>query len=271
MKGSMKKLGVIGGLGPMATAWFMEKVTELTDAKTDQEHIEMFIHSCPSIPDRTKFILGESKENPVPKIVEVGQNLVKNGAKVITIPCISSHAYMDEIKVALEVPVVDGIEETIHEIVHMCANEKNIGNQGIKSTKNPSRRNEKTEKIRVGILATDGTLRCGIFQSKLEKAGFEVVLPNEENQKKVMHLIYKNVKANRPIEMNLFYDVVQELNEKNVSVVILGCTELSRVLQDRAFQNKMAAYETKRQGEDEPKYVDVLEVIAKAAIRQCGV
>lgn len=267
----MKKLGVIGGLGPMATAWFMEKVTELTDAKTDQEHIEMLIHSCPSIPDRTKFILGESKENPVPKIVEIGQNLVKNGAKVIAIPCISSHAFIDEIKVALEVPVVDGIDETIHEIVSTCVNEKNNGNQGVKSTKNPSRRNEKTEKIRVGILATDGTLRCGIFQSKLEKAGFEVVLPNEENQKKVMHLIYENVKANRPIEMDLFYDVVQALKERNVSVVILGCTELSRVLQNSAFQNRMAAYETGRQGEDEPKYVDVLEVIAKAAVRQCGV
>ena len=98
---------------------------------------------------------------------------------------------------------------------------------------------------------------------------FEYCRLVKEIQPKVF--IYENVKANRPIEMNLFYDVVQELNEKNVSVVILGCTELSRVLQNSAFQNRMAAYETGRQGEDEPKYVDVLEVIAKAAVRQCGV
>ena len=79
--------------------------------------------------------------------------------------------------------------------------------------------------------------------------------------------------SNKSIEENtkITTDVCNYAKEKNVSVVILGCTELSRVLQNSAFQNKMAAYETGRQGEDEPKYVDVLEVIAKAAVRQCGV
>ena len=53
----MKKLGIIGGLGPMATAYFFELVIQMTDVQVDQEHIEIWIHNCPSIPDRTSYIL----------------------------------------------------------------------------------------------------------------------------------------------------------------------------------------------------------------------
>ena len=60
----MRTLGVIGGLGPMATAFFMQMVIEMTEADRDQEHIEMLIHNCPSIPDRTSYIVGTSQENP---------------------------------------------------------------------------------------------------------------------------------------------------------------------------------------------------------------
>lgn len=56
----MKKLGVIGGLGPMATALFMKMIIEMTDAENDQEHIEMIVYNCPQIPDRTDYILGKS-------------------------------------------------------------------------------------------------------------------------------------------------------------------------------------------------------------------
>ena len=71
----MKTLGVIGGLGPMATAYFMQLVTQMTDAETDQNHIRMLIASNPSIPDRTAYILGESKENPVDKMAAEGKFL----------------------------------------------------------------------------------------------------------------------------------------------------------------------------------------------------
>ena len=67
----MNRLGIIGGLGPMATAYFMELVTKMTQADTDQEHIDMIIYSRPSIPDRTKYILGESKESPLPAMIEL--------------------------------------------------------------------------------------------------------------------------------------------------------------------------------------------------------
>ena len=73
-------LGVIGGLGPMATARFMEMVTEMTDAACDQDHIEMLIHSCPSIPDRTAYILGGSQDDPVGPMIRIGKNLAAQGS-----------------------------------------------------------------------------------------------------------------------------------------------------------------------------------------------
>ena len=76
----MKKLGIIGGMGPMATADLYRRVIELTPADSDQEHIETWIGSVPQIPDRTAYLLGTSCENPLPKMVEVGKSLRDQGA-----------------------------------------------------------------------------------------------------------------------------------------------------------------------------------------------
>ena len=67
------KLGVIGGLGPIATAYFLELVIKMTDAICDQEHLEMIIYNCPSIPDRTDYILGKCKADPIVPMIHIGQ------------------------------------------------------------------------------------------------------------------------------------------------------------------------------------------------------
>ena len=71
----MKRLGVIGGLGPLATAQFMEMVVRMTDARHDRDHIPMIINSYPATPDRTRFILGQSEDSPLPTMVRIGQEL----------------------------------------------------------------------------------------------------------------------------------------------------------------------------------------------------
>ena len=76
------KLGVIGGLGPMATAYFMELIVNMTDVQNDQEHLEMIIFNCPSIPDRTKYILGKSNENPVEAMALIGKTACGAGSRL---------------------------------------------------------------------------------------------------------------------------------------------------------------------------------------------
>ena len=78
----MKKLGVIGGLGPMATAYFYQLVVQMTDASADQEHINTVIISDPATPDRTRFILGRSDEDPMPFLLSSGKELVRDSTEL---------------------------------------------------------------------------------------------------------------------------------------------------------------------------------------------
>ncbi len=109
----MKKLGVIGGLGPMATAYFLQLITQMSDAETDQEHMEILLHSNPRIPDRTRFILGQSEEDPLPQMIEVGIDLRSQGAEVIAIPCVTAHYFQKRLEREIGIPILDAIRETV--------------------------------------------------------------------------------------------------------------------------------------------------------------
>ena len=84
-------LGVIGGLGPLATAHFLELVVDMTDARTDQENVDMIIYNFPSIPDRTGYLLGSNLKSPLPGLLSVGHALARDGVSCIAIPCITAH------------------------------------------------------------------------------------------------------------------------------------------------------------------------------------
>lgn len=226
----MSVLGIIGGLGPMATAYFLQLVTQMTDADIDQEHIEIVIHSKPQIPDRTRYILGQSQETPVTEMIKTGNGLVAQGAEVLAIPCITAHYFQKELTEAIHVPVINAIEETV----------KYLEKHGI---------------TKVGIMATDGTMESGIFQKELESAGMEVVIPSQDKQKKVMHLIYENVKAGKKMDKQMFDEIGRELLMRGAQVIILGCTELSLIKRDFAIGYP---------------YLDVMEVLARKAVLTCG-
>ncbi|MCR4904260.1 MAG: amino acid racemase, partial [Butyrivibrio sp.] len=223
-------LGVVGGLGPMATAIFMEMIINMTDAGCDQEHVKMIIYNMPTIPDRTKHILGLSKENPSTEIIKIGKRLVEDGACEIAIPCITASFYHDEIKKEIHVPVVNGIKEAGE---YLCG------------------RNVK----KVGVMATDGTMQCRLFDRQLDKCSIQCVYPDDENQKKVMHLIYDNVKAGKPTEMDVFNEVTEHLKSKGVERILLGCTELSVI---------------KRNNTVPPECLDVMEIMARKCVNDFG-
>lgn len=226
----MKNLGVIGGLGPMATAYFMQLVIEMTDAKTDQEHIPMMVYHCPQIPDRTSFFLGKSKENPIKQIVSCAKVLEQLGMEWLAMPCITAHNSFDEIQKQISIPMIHMVKETA----------EYLKKEGV---------------CRVGLEATDGTIGIGLFQKELEQQGIEVLLPSKEKQEMVMHLIYQNIKAGRRVDMERFEQIEQELQELGAEVIVLGCTELSMINRDEKIGHG---------------YLDAMEVLAKTAVVQCG-
>lgn len=227
----MKKLGIIGGLGPMATAYFFQLIIEMTRAESDQEHIEVLIHNCPSIPDRTKYILGKSDRNPVEAMVAVGKNLVANRVDVLAIPCVTAHYFHRDLEDAIGMPVLHAVQETARYL-------------------------KEREYNKVGIMATDGTVQMGIFSRELKRYGIESVCPDEKGQAQVMSLIYDCVKAGKPVDMEKFRQVSQELFQKGAQVIILGCTELSMIKKNEAVGSG---------------YLDVTELLAKCCVEQCGV
>lgn len=226
----MKKLGIIGGLGPMATALFMKMIIEMTDAKCDQEHIEMIVYNCPQIPDRTNYILGKSTQNPAPRLIELGRKLVEEGAELIAIPCITANYFYGELTAEIKAPIINIIKEVCTCLV-------------------------KQEIHCAGLMATSGTVLSGLFQAAFADLGCTLVLPKEEDQQDVMHVIYEDVKANRPVEMDRFNRVAKHLRDAGAEVILLGCTELSVVSE---------SYELGA------GYLDVMRLMAKCAVESCG-
>lgn len=201
-----KKLGIIGGVGPLATMFIGEKIVRLTAAEKDQDHVNMIITNNTNIPDRTAFILGESSENPVPVIISDAKKLKNAGAEILIIPCNTAHSFYNQIQSSIEIPVIDMIHETV---CHA----------------------KRTGAGRIGILATTGTITTEIYQSKCKEMGLTPVTPNEHIQDVVMSLIYDDVKAGLPIDRHKWVLIEKGMRERCDSI-ILGCTELSIVKEE---------------------------------------
>ncbi len=226
----MKSFGIIGGLGPMATAYLMELIVDMTDAKTDQEHIDAIIFNRPGVPDRTAYILDPSKPSPVPPMVDMAQKLENLGVCAIGTPCVTAHSFHEDLQSSVNVPFIHMVQET-------AAYLKAAGCK------------------KAGIMATSGTVHMGLFQKALTDIGLDYALPDKAMQENVMSLIYDNVKAGIPADMDKFRAVSEALRSDGCDAVILGCTELSII---------------KRDNEIGPGYLDALEVLARAAILTCG-
>ena len=199
-----KTLGILGGVGPLATMYIGEMLVRLTDADTDQEHINMVITNNTTIPDRTAFILGESTDNPVPYIISDANRLRVAKAEVIIMPCNTAHSFYNQIQKGTELPIINMIDET-------AARAKQVNAK------------------RVGILATTGTISSGVYQDACERNGMTPVLPDADTQSLVMSLIYDDVKAGKPADRDKWEAISQAMMAVDCDVLVLGCTELSIV------------------------------------------
>lgn len=226
----MKKIGIIGGMGPMATVDLFEKITRLTAAESDQAHIHVLVDSNTSIPDRTAAIL-DGRETPVPEIVRSALRLEAMGADVLVMACNTAHYFIDEIRKFTRVPILHMIEET-------AAEAKRRGYTC------------------VGLLATEGTCRTGIYDRAFKEQGLSIVKPSGELETSIMDLIYKGVKAGvNEYPLDGVYKTLDHLNEQGAEVFILGCTELPLAV--RLYQL-------------EAKTIDPTEVLARRAIAVVG-
>ena len=199
-----KLLGIIGGLGPMSSAYFYELVTEHTAASCDQEHIDIILSSRATTPDRTDFILGRSDKSPLPAMIEDARSLETYGATAIVIPCNTAHYFIDEVRRSVSVPMPSIITETVLH-VKKCGFKK------------------------AAILATEGTVNSNSYQREFDMHGLSYMTPDKDGQAMLMDLIYGKVKCGIIPTMDELYAVCAPMFRAGCDCAILGCTELSLI------------------------------------------
>ena len=196
-----KVIGIIGGMGPLATADLFQKIILHTQAACDQEHLRVVIDSNTNIPDRTAALL-HGGADPTPELVSSARNLERIGAGVLIMPCNTAHNFYDAVAGAVEVPVLHMIRLTADALAE----------RGVK---------------KAGLLATDGTIQTRIYQNTFAGTGIQLLTPQGADQQAIMDMIYRGVKAG-----DMAYDTtgaraaMEALLAQGAETLILGCTEL---------------------------------------------
>ncbi len=228
-----KALGILGGMGPLATADLYHKIVTLTAAGSDNEHIRVYIDSNTSIPDRTAAILAGGAD-PLPAMRDSLRKLEKCGAGCVIMPCNTAHYFLGRLVGLTELPFVSMI--------------------GAAAAACRTRFPGKT----AAILGTSGTLSAKLYQEALTAQEVPFLEPDALEQEELMEVIYQGVKAGAPPESyrGTFTSVLESMGARGAGCFILGCTELPLAVQQLGLSDLPA--------------VDPTEELAKAAIRFCG-
>jgi len=207
-----KTIGILGGMGPEATAYFYELIINQTRADTDQEHIKAIIYSNPEIPPRTDAILGKGP-SPTPLIVEGFQRLKEAGADFVVMPCVTAHYFYQEVRDQVDIPFISLLDESVKWA-----------------------KDEVPELRKVGLVASSGTLESRLFHDIFGKAGIEVIHPEEEEQNRVMEAIFgpRGIKAGftSGFPKETLVNIAKMLVARGADAIIAGCTEIPLVLKE---------------------------------------
>jgi aspartate racemase len=206
----LKTIGVLGGMGPEATVYFLDRLVRATAARTDQDHPPVLIYSLPQVPNRTEAILHRGS-SPVPYLLRGLKTLHRAGADFAVIPCITAHYFLPRLTARSSLPTLDLLAETLAAVEML-----------------------QPRPGAVGLIATDGTIRSGIVSRLFEPAGIRLIVPSARDQRRVMTAIYgqKGIKTGvtegRPRDTIL--DVARDLVRRSAGAVMAGCTEIPLVL-----------------------------------------
>ncbi len=235
------KIGVVGGVGPAATVDFMNKIVRNTPAGRDQEHFKVVVEQNPQIPDRTENLLGNGVD-PTIALYSTCKKLEADEADIIAIPCNTAHAFVERIQPYLSIPIVNMLFETVEHIRKHC--------QGRKV---------------VGLLATSGTIGSRVYHDVILPAGFDLLVPDTENQQRVMDAIYGPQGVKAGFTSGQCVDdlmlAMASLVERGAEIIVLGCTELP-LLVERSDAFSVAG--------ETVVVLDPTDILAKKCVSLCS-
>ncbi|WP_431257982.1 aspartate/glutamate racemase family protein [Roseateles chitinivorans] len=202
-------VGILGGMGPLATVDFMRKLLDATPAATDQEHIPVVVSSIPQVPDRTAAFRGEG-ESPLAAMIVSGRRLAAAGAGVVVVPCNTAHLWFDELEQALGLPMIHLVDAAIAEALDLVP-----------------------EGGKVGLLSTDATLASGLYLNRRPPQGGAVqwLLPTAGEMIDLIEPGIVAVKAGQlATAASLLAAAAARLKARGAGALVLGCTEIPLVL-----------------------------------------
>jgi aspartate racemase len=224
-------LGVLGGMGPLASAQFMMRLTLLTAASRDQDHIPTILWSDPRVPDRGEA-LRPGGTDPLPWLLNGVEGLKRAGCGAIVIPCNTAHAWYDQMAEAAGIPMPHIVDAAAQDLVRL-----------------------EIRPGRIGLMATPTTLRIRLYQQRLESLGWECIQPTEDQMNRLVSPAIALVKANQVADAyEALLEVANDLAARGATAVVLGCTEIPLGIQaGPASRLKVPV-------------VDTIDALARAAI-----
>jgi len=198
-----KILGVLGGMGPLASAQFMLRLTLLTPATRDQDHIPTVLWSDPRVPDRTGGRLGGGAD-PLPWLLRGIEGLRRAGCGAIAIPCNTAHGWYDAMRDAAGVPILHIVDAAAQEL-----------------------RRLRIAPGRIGVMGTQATLAMRLYQDRLGELGWDCIIPDQDEMDRLVSPAIALVKANRvAAAYPPLAEVTRSLSKRGAVAVVLGCTEI---------------------------------------------
>lgn len=223
-------LGVLGGMGPMATVDFMAKIAHNTEAARDQDHVEMVACSAAGIPDRTEAILGRGPD-PLPAMRAALVRLEAAGATFIAFPCNTAHHWHGALQRHASARILHIVDAVVERLGTATGD--------------------------VGVLATDGTLKARIYQDRLGRHGINCRAPDAAGQAEVMRAI-RLVKAGRSAEAAaILTEQAEALIAAGCARVAMACTEIPVALAGA-------------EGDLGSRLLDATDALAAACVRVSG-
>lgn len=226
----MSKLGIIGGMGPLATSIFFSRIIEKTNASKDQDHIWTVISSHATMPDRTSVIeQGLDKSLILQAVSEDIKIMEVANVDKIAIPCNTFHYFYEDVQNLTEIPIINMIDETLKEF------SKSYGKKPL-------------------VLSTIGTKKAQVYEKYSKKYGISIIVLEEEFVNEINNIIY-DIKETNVVENPKFLELLNVLiNKYNPDGIILACTELSLIPMDK----------------EKYKVLDAMDVLVRESILQTG-
>ena len=214
----MRRVGILGGMGPQATILLMQKLLDAVQARDDADHIPLIVDQNPQVPSRIAHLLNGSRDDPGPVLADMARRLVAGGATALAMPCNTAHHYAGAIRAAVSVPFLDMVTLSVTHAATLAAPGATLG-----------------------ILASPAVRKVGLFDERLAAVGLKALYAADEG---AMLTAIRQIKTEgpQPAARATLLSASHALAARGATVQMIACTEFSLI--PDAVSPKVTAFDT---------------------------